>query len=172
MHVVPFASRLRSDERAFVEVLPKNSCGCDAPGNPGRTIGSSGAKWLRRQTLKKFVPCGAGGIDAAPAPDASAQPIPIRCMEQIDARRLRIGFDLPAGPTCRVLDEVRVVEGADAVSVGLFLAATDDPAAGACPDEPMRAATEIDLQAPVAGRTLLDGFAESPSGPDASTMSP
>ena len=44
------------------------------PGSPGRTIGSSGAKWLRRQTLKKFVPCGAGGLDAEPAPATSSSP--------------------------------------------------------------------------------------------------
>jgi hypothetical protein len=74
VHVVPCASRLASEERAFVEVLPKNSCGCDAPGSPGRTIGSSGAKWLRRQTLKKFVPCDAGGLDAEPALAASSSP--------------------------------------------------------------------------------------------------
>src|SRR5436190_9737691 len=82
MHVVPCASRLCSEERASVDVLPKNSCGCEAPGRPGRTIGSSGAEWLKRQSLKKFVPRGDIEPDSEPsaigtsaeAPTASSRP--------------------------------------------------------------------------------------------------
>jgi len=100
VHVVPCASRLASDERAFVEVLPKNSCGCDAPGSPGRTIGSSGAKWLRRQTLKKFVPCGAGGLDAEAAAAATRSPpatIVVRNIIRSSSRPYREDAREPSG---------------------------------------------------------------------------
>lgn len=87
-------------------------------------------------------------------PDA---PIGIECMRQVDDNRLRIGFSMPAGPTCHRLGAIEIVESADAVSITLIAAVDDDPAAGACAAEPARAATEIDLQAPVGDRLLLDG---------------
>jgi hypothetical protein len=91
-------------------------------------------------------------------PQAGAtQTVPIECIRRIDQRRVRIGFDMPAGPACYVLSAVAVAEAADAVSFTLRVAANDDPAAGACPEEAARTATEIDLQAPVDERRLLDG---------------
>ena len=48
------------------------------------------------------------------------------------------------------------------MSITLTLARNDDPLAGACPDEALRAATEIELQAPVADRALLDGSRTDP----------
>lgn len=93
-----------------------------------------------------------------PARDGEALvPVPVSCMRRIDDRRVRIGFLMPAGPTCYRLAAVEVVEGAHAASIALFAAADDDPSAGACPDDPPRTATEIDLQAPVEHRRLLDG---------------
>lgn len=86
-----------------------------------------------------------------------SEPTPIECMRQIDERRIRIGFLMPAGPSCHRLSAIDVVEGADAVSITLHVARHDDPTAGACPDEALRATTEIDLQAAVADRALLDG---------------
>ena len=85
------------------------------------------------------------------------QTVPIECMRGVDENRVRIGFTMPPGPTCYVLSHVDVVEAADAVSITLSLTAVSDPAAGACPDEASRTATEIDLQAPVGNRSLLDG---------------
>ncbi len=85
--------------------------------------------------------------------------VALDCIRQVDEYRIRIGFQVPAGPSCYVLSAYRVAEGADAVSVTLHVSATDDPAAGACADEARRVATEIDLQAPVDGRILLDGSA-------------
>ena len=49
----------RSDsyvEDAFVVRLPTNVCSCDAPAFPGKTIGSSGARWLKRQLSTKLTP--------------------------------------------------------------------------------------------------------------------
>jgi hypothetical protein len=87
---------------------------------------------------------------------AEGRVIPMTCIRQVDDKRIRIGFSMPPGPTCYVLSAVRVEESADAVSVAIVVAANDDPTAGACPDDPGRTATEVDLQAPIADRTLLD----------------
>lgn len=84
-------------------------------------------------------------------------PVPIECMRAIDERRVRIGFQMPAGPSCYRLNAIEVVEGADAVSITLLASADDNPAVGACPEEEVRTATEIDLQAAVEDRVLLDG---------------
>lgn len=96
---------------------------------------------------------------------ADERPVAIDCMRAMDRRRLRIGFTLPPGPDCYQLADVEVVESADAVSVTLLVSRRDDPSAGACAEEPQRVRTEIDLQAPVADRRLLDGSrAAGPSG--------
>jgi hypothetical protein len=87
---------------------------------------------------------------------AESRVIPVTCIRQIDDKRIRIGFSMPPGPTCYVLSAVRVEESADAVSVAVVVAPIDDPASGACTDDPGRTATEIDLQGPVGERTLLD----------------
>ena len=87
----------------------------------------------------------------------SLTPVTAECMRRVDDRRVRIGFVMPAGPTCFRLAAIEVVERADAASIALFVAADDNPAAGACSDEPARTATEVDLQAPVDDRMLLDG---------------
>jgi hypothetical protein len=83
--------------------------------------------------------------------------VSIECIRRIDRNRVRIGFEMPPGPTCFSLADVDVVEAAGAVSFTLTVAADDDPTAGACPEQPTRSATEVDLQAPVADRALLDG---------------
>jgi hypothetical protein len=83
--------------------------------------------------------------------------VPIDCIEGIADRRVRVGFTLPAGPSCHLLQRVELVESADAVSITLFAAVDDDPAAGVCPEEPRQVVTEIDLAAPIDDRVLLDG---------------
>ena len=42
-------------------VLPKKSCRCEAPGCFGYTMGSSGARWLGRQSVKKVLARSARG---------------------------------------------------------------------------------------------------------------
>ena len=105
--------------------------------------------------------CGPEWLDVDPvvtsARGADERPVPIDCMHQIANRRLRVGFSLPAGPSCYLLRRVELLESADAVSITLFATVDDDPAAGACPEESRRVATEIDLAAPIGDRTLLDG---------------
>ena len=98
------------------------------------------------------------GVDSvvATAGGGDTQFLPVSCIREVDEKRIRIGFAMPPGPTCYVIDAVQVVESADAVSVRLMVRPDDDPASGACPDEPGRITTEVDLQAPVADRQLLD----------------
>lgn len=105
--------------------------------------------------------CGAEWLDveavATTARGADERPLPIECIHQIGNRRVRVGLLLPAGPSCHLLKRIELVESADAVSITLFGAVDDDPAAGACPEEPRQVVTEIDLAAPVDDRALLDG---------------
>lgn len=86
-----------------------------------------------------------------------SQVIPIECMRRIGERRVRIGFRMPPGPRCHRLTAVEVVEAADAVSITLVVSRDDQPQAGACAEESVRTTTEIDLQALIADRVLLDG---------------
>ena len=99
------------------------------------------------------------GVDSVIATDGEgdARSLPVTCIREVDEKRIRIGFSMPPGPACYLLDAVQVVESADAVSVRLMVRPDHDPASGACPDEPGRVTTEVDLQAPVADRQLLDG---------------
>jgi len=89
--------------------------------------------------------------------DGERQTVPIECIRRNGLRRIRIGFMMPPGPSCFGLAGIEVVESGDAVSITLVVARNDDPLAGACANEPTRAATEIELQAPVADRSILDG---------------
>jgi hypothetical protein len=52
-------------ENASVDVLPTNVWSWDRPGCRGSTIGSSGARWLKPQTLMKLTPL-SGGVAGAP----------------------------------------------------------------------------------------------------------
>ena len=110
--------------------------------------------------------CAAEWLDVAPVvargDGVDERPLPIECMRKVAIRRVEVGFSLPAGPQCWLLQRVELVESADAVSIRLIGAINDDPNAGSCSDEPRRAQTEVDLQAPVGGRVLLDGFGEEP----------
>ncbi len=98
------------------------------------------------------------GIDAliATGTTSDQQPIPITCMGPVDEKRISIGFEMPPGPDCYELASIGLVESADSVAVTLFVSVIDD-VGGSCSPEPARAVTEVDLQAPVEGRTLLDG---------------
>lgn len=112
--------------------------------------------------------CDAGWLDipavAAQGVGVRELPLPIECIEEIGPRRLRVGFTLPAGPDCYLLQRVVLEESADAVSIGLIGAVNDDPNAGSCPAEPRRVVTEMDLAARVGERILLDGGAGAGGG--------
>lgn len=128
--------------RACLGALPLLA-GCASP--TGATRNGCNADWLEAPS----VAAQAGGVQE--------QTLPVECIEQIANRRLRIGFSLPAGPTCHLLSGVELLESADAVSITLIGAVNDDPNAGACPEEAEMVVTEVDLAAPVDDRRLLDG---------------
>ena len=98
------------------------------------------------------------GIDTLIATGATAdqRTIPISCIRTVDEKRISIGFEMPPGPECYELASIGLVESADAVSVTLNISGIDD-IGGSCAPEPVRFVTEVDLQAPVGDRTLLDG---------------
>ena len=116
--------------------------GCASPGGAERN--GCSAEWLEARSV------------VAQLGSSQEQALPIDCMQPIANRRLRLGFVLPAGPSCHVLSRVELTESADAVSIALFGAVNDDPNAGACPEEPQMVVTEIDLASPVDDRRLLD----------------
>lgn len=118
---------------------------CSGPA--GVPVAECGAEWREVESVIVMP----GGTDA--------RPVALDCIRQIDDKRVRMGFTLPPGPDCWQLSDYRLTESADAVSITLFIARSDDPAAGACAPESRVLATEIDLQAPVAERSLLDGSA-------------
>lgn len=95
----------------------------------------------------------AGGIDP--------RPVGIDCWREVDRARIQLWFATPAGPSCHHLARVELVESADAISVVLVMVTDDAPNAGACPEGSQDLLTEVDLQAPVGERLVLDaGSAE------------
>lgn len=117
--------------------------GCSAPSGAERP--GCDAEWLE---LEAAIAHGAGGAERA---------VPMECVSSIGPRRVRVGFVVPPGPDCLELSRIELVESADAASITLFLARNDDPNAGSCPPERRLAVTELDLQAPIDDRVLLDG---------------
>lgn len=105
--------------------------------------------------------CNADWLDApsvaATGTGLQAEALEIACIEGVANRRVRLGFTLPAGPDCHILQSVELLESADAVSITIIGAVNDDPNAGACPDEPRMVVTEVDLAGAVGDRVLLDG---------------
>ena len=120
---------------------------CNAPAGEERT--GCGAAWRQVDAV------------AATGTGVEEQPLPIDCIHQLANRRVRVGFTLPAGPTCHVLRRVELLESADAVSITLFVAVDDDPGTGVCAEEERQAVTEIDLAAPIGDRALMDGSTAS-----------
>jgi len=116
---------------------------CAAPS--GAPIADCDISWLNVESR----------IEAAV--EGERRSVPIDCFREIGRSRIRVGFTMPASPDCYEIGDVATVEGANAVAVTIFLVRNDDPLAGACPEQEVRATTEFDLQAPVDGRTLLDG---------------
>jgi hypothetical protein len=119
--------------------------GCASPVGAERPV--CAAEWLEVPT----VAAEGGGV--------GEEVVPIDCFEPIGPRRVRVGFVLPPGPDCHVLQRVELRESADAISITLVRAVNDDPNAGACPGEAQMAMTEIDLASPVDDRVFLDGSA-------------
>lgn len=112
----------------------------------GTPLDSCGRDWFDAES-----------VIAVPANDREeAAAVPIGCARRIGEERIRLGFEMPPGPTCHRLARVELEETADAVAVTLLLAESNDPAAGACAPRPSKVVTEVDVQAPIAEREILD----------------
>ena len=140
---MPLSLRRLAEIRTAAVLIVIALAACAAPA--GDEVDECDGSW-REVESRIVIPGGEGAV-----------PVQIECMRPIDERRVRIGFLMPPGPSCYRLSAIEVVEGADAVSITLLASPDDNPAAGACPEEAVRTATEIDLQAAVDDRALLDG---------------
>jgi hypothetical protein len=88
--------------------------------------------------------------------DDDQMPVPIACIGPVDEQRIAIGFLMPPGPDCFELAAISLAESSDAVAVTLFVSPTAN-VEDSCPTVGERVVTEVDLQAPVGDRALLDG---------------
>ena len=127
---------------AAAVLLPLLMCGCVTPA--GTPVEECNTSW---RGLAARIVTGA---------ENDRRAIPIACIWSVDEERISIGFEMPPGPECYELAAIEQEESADAVAVTLFVAPASD-VGGACPTEPRRAVTEVDLQAPVGDRVMLDG---------------
>ena len=115
VHDVPPARSESYVDDASVVRLPTNVCWCDAPAFPGKTIGSSGAWWLKVQFSMKLTPC-RSARDASPifgfSPANAAGPSNAATTVRTPAAAIRITAltsTSPDGTTKRFPCEVRPV---------------------------------------------------------------
>jgi hypothetical protein len=87
-----------------------------------------------------------------PAQTPEERPVAIECWRGLDPERIELWFDYPAGSGCWQLSSLELRESADAISIAL--AAT--PAAVCVDDAGAGVLTQIELQAPVEERAVLD----------------
>ena len=93
-------------EEALVERLPTKVWSWEAPALPGKTIGSSGARWLKRQVSTKLTPRRSARDAASPffPSPASAEGPKSAAKRQDPRRRIRnsaLTSNLPGDQTCR-----------------------------------------------------------------------
>ena len=76
MHVVDPERSEPKLEKALVVRFPTNVCWCEAPGLPGKTMGSSGAWCEKRQFSMKFTPTRSARETSSPgaSPASAAGP--------------------------------------------------------------------------------------------------
>jgi hypothetical protein len=79
-------------------------------------------------------------------------PIAVECWRNAGRERIEVWFTEPAGADCWQLSRLDMRESADAVSITLLAAPRAACAAG---DTARR--TQVDLQAPIEDRSVLDG---------------
>jgi hypothetical protein len=79
-------------------------------------------------------------------------PIAVECWRRVGAERVEVWFTEPDGADCWQLSRVDLRESADAVSITLLASPRAACAAGADAQR-----TQVDLQAPIEDRAVLDG---------------
>lgn len=151
--VVPF-SRMRlnrraapadfladAGERLTVTVVAAALAGCAVSGAPLTECEGSGAS--EREPV----------IVRPPAAADEVRPLTIDCWREVGRERLELWFSYPAGAGCWVLSSAVLRESADAISI--TLAAIPAPVCADGAGSGML--TQIELQAPVDDRAVLDG---------------
>jgi|SRR5919108_1344799 hypothetical protein len=97
-----------------------------------------------------------GGTDPAVVPIDCWRPVTAGLpRDEQESERIELQFTLPEGGTCYRLERVDLSESGEAIGVTLTISREPDPTR--CDDTPTHAVTGVDLQAPIAGRRLLDG---------------
>jgi hypothetical protein len=88
-----------------------------------------------------------------PASTDEERPLAIECWREVGRERIELWFSYPAGPDCWQLSSAELRESAQAISITLAAA----PAPICIDDAGSGTLTQIELQAPVGDREVLDG---------------
>ena len=135
----------RADPRsvaASVAVAVVVLAGCRPSGEPvPECVGEGEGRWV--------------AIVRPGLPTEGERPLAIECWREVGPERIELWFSVPAGSECWELSAVDLRESGDAIAVSLAAV----PAAVCQGDVGTEGLTQIELQAPVDDRAVLDGTA-------------
>ena len=104
--------------------------------------------------------CAAGvepvGIAVPESGVQAPETVSLECYRVVRDSRIEVLFTMPPGPDCHGVSVVDAVESADAVSIELQIGKLANPIGGACPEEPMLRAVQVELNGAIEGRQVLD----------------
>jgi hypothetical protein len=132
---------MRRAELGCAALLLAVLAGCGVSGTPVPECGGSGSEDR------------AVAIVRPPAATDEERPLAIECWRKLRRERIELWFSYPPGPECWQLSSIQLRESAETISVTIRAA----PAPVCASDAGAEALTQIDLQAPVEHREVLDG---------------
>jgi hypothetical protein len=91
-------------------------------------------------------------IVRATTPGEEERPLAIDCWRELDSERIELWFSYPDGSGCWQLSSLELRESADAISISLRAS----PAPICTVDPGTESLTQIELQAPLGDRDVLD----------------
>ena len=94
-------------------------------------------------------------VDGPTRPTELARTLPVECYRVVAERRIEAGFLMPPGPDCHALEVVEVIESDEAISLEVRVGRETAPL-GACPEESLPWGATVELNGPLAGRSVLD----------------
>jgi hypothetical protein len=131
---------MRRADQTRAAVLVAALAGCGLGGAPVPECQGSGAE-------ERIV-----AIVSPPRSTDEQRPLTIECWREIGSERIELWFSYPAGSDCWQLASAELRESAEAIAISL--AATQAPV---CTVDPgAETLTQIELQAPVGDREVLD----------------
>lgn len=95
-------------------------------------------------------------LDGPSTITSPARTISIECYRVVREQRIEVGVLMPPGPECHAIDHVEIIENDEAVSLEVRIGRAASPLIGACPEEELPWGATVELNAPVAGRRVLD----------------